>query len=188
MGLDLLTVLIASAGSAIAASGALRTFIRARSADNAESTLNDREVAEALQGLRARLTPPHQAATGESDADERTTATPAELEAMAIMEVYGKELIAEAKRIAKRASAERPSKSHVRQAADRIGILRDRAGVASDVALGLGSILIGGAVSYQVNLVTGGEAAQGSGVWIAMTLAVGVGVVVAAVTIKWRRS
>ncbi|GAA3164066.1 hypothetical protein GCM10010531_15300 [Blastococcus jejuensis] len=74
------------------------------------------------------------------------------------MDVYGKDLIAEANRIAKRAKAERPSPEHVRQAADRIGILRDRAGAASDLAQAVGSIFIGGAVAFQVNLWTGGDA------------------------------
>jgi hypothetical protein len=89
------------------------------------------------------------------------------------MEIYGKDLLAEANRIARRASAERPSKKHVRQAADRIGVLRDRAGVASDLALAVGSILIGAAVSYQVNLWTGGKATHGAGIWMTVALAAG---------------
>ena len=104
------------------------------------------------------------------------------------MDVYGKDLIAEANRIAKRAKAERPSPEHVRQAADRIGILRDRAGAASDLALAVGSIFIGGAVAFQVNLWTGGDAKDGVGLWIAIALAVGVGLVVASAAVKWRRA
>ena len=67
-------------------------------------------------------------------------------------------------------------------------MLRDRAGAATDLGLAVGSILIGAAVSHQVNLWKGGKTAQGIGIWMTLALAVGVGVVVAAATFKWRRS
>jgi hypothetical protein len=76
----------------------------------------------------------------------------------------------------------------VRQAADRIGLLRGRAGAASELALAVGSILICGAVAFQVNLGTGGDAKDSVGLWIAIALAVGVGLVVAAAAVKWRRA
>jgi hypothetical protein len=56
------------------------------------------------------------------------------------------------------------------------------------LALAVGSILVGAAVSYQVNLWTGGQAAEGVGIWMTVALAAGVGITVAAATMKWRRS
>ena len=66
--------------------------------------------------------------------------------------------------------------------------MRDRAGAASDLALAVGAIFIGGAVAFQVNLWTGGDAKDGVGLWIAIALAVGVGLVVASAAVKWRRA
>ena len=179
---------VTSALAAVSSAGvleALRAFIRRDSDDGALASIDDREVDEALLALRDQLT---EGGTGGGTASKPAPApSPGELEARAILDVYAKELSAEAKRVAKRAKAERPSKDHVRQAADRIGILRDRAGVASDFTLAFGSILIGAAVSFQVNLWTGGHAADGVGLWMAIALAVGAGIVVAAGVIKWRR-
>lgn len=165
---------------------AIRAFIRRDSDDAEVATIDDREVDEALLALRDRLT--NGGSGGGGSPTSELSPSPGELEAQAILEVYAKELSAEARRIAKRAKAERPSTDHVREAADRIGILRDRAGVASDLALAVGSILIGAAVSFQVNLWTGGHAADGVGLWMAIALAVGAGIVVAAGAIKWRRA
>ena len=151
---------IAAAASSLGATEALRAFVRRGNAVRVDLTLDAQELDAATHILREELS---QARSGGGGAGASTTkeSTPAELEALAIMEVYGKELLAEADRIAKRASAERPSKKHVRQAADRLGVLRDRAGVSADLALAFGSILIGAAVSYQVNLWTGGRGHQG---------------------------
>ena len=91
-------------------------------------------------------------------------------------------------RIAKRARSERPSKQHVRMAADRIGMLRDRAGVASDAALGIGSVLMGAAASYLVTIRTGGEASGPMDLAAVVALSLGIGLSVAAVVVKWRRS
>lgn len=187
MGVEILAALVAAAASSTAVMGLVRAFIRRDTGDSAHASIDDHEVDEVLAALRNKLTEAGGAGGG-SDQRPATAPTPGELEARVIMDLYGKDLIAEAKRIAKRANAERPSKGHVRQAADRIGILRDRAGVASDLALALGSILIGGAVAFQVNLWTGGEANDGIGLWVAVGLATGVGIVVAAGTIKWRRT
>lgn len=79
--------------------------------------------------------------------------------AVSLMADYMKDLNAEANRIARRLGAETASPAHVRLAADRIGIMRDRAGIVADLCLALGSLLIGVAASYQVNLMTGGQAA-----------------------------
>jgi hypothetical protein len=149
------------------------------------------ELDQATRVLREEFSRTRTPGPGGADDGSSTstiTQTPAELEALAIMRVYSKDLMAEANRIAKRASAERPSKEHVRLAADRIGLLRDRAGVVSDLALAIGAILIGAAVSYQIHLWTGGRAQDGMGLWMTVTLAVGVGLTVAAVFLKWRRS
>ena len=181
MGIEILVALAASALSSLGVLEALAALLRRRTPVRADLTLDAEEIEALADHMRAELT--HSA--GGAPPKPRT---PAEVEALAIMQVYGRELLAEAHRIAKRASSERPSADHVRQAADRIGVLRDRAGVTADLALAVGSILIGAAVSYQVNLWTGGEAADGIGIWIALTLAVGVGAVVAAAAIKWRRT
>lgn len=109
-------------------------------------------------------------------------------EALAIMHVYIRDLLEEATRIAKRTGAEVPSDKHVRVAADRIGILRSRAGFVSDVSLGFGSVLLGGAFAFQVNLWTGGQAAEGSSIYAVGGLAVGIGLFVAAAMAKWRQS
>jgi hypothetical protein len=184
MGPELLVALVSilgAAGSSLGVVEVVRAFVRRDASDQLGlAALNDADIDEALEAFRKELKPGGGSAPG-------LAKTPGELEMAAIMQVYGKELVAEAKRIAKRANAERPSKEHVRQAADRIGILRDRAGVASDLALAVGSILIGAAVSFQVNLWTGGDASDGVGLWMAIALAVGVGIVVAAGAIKWRR-
>lgn len=176
------------AASAVSSAGvlvAIRAFTGRNTDDAVMATIDDQDVDEALQALRDRLT---EGGSGSgTPAAPEVTPSPGELEARAILDVYAKELSAEAKRVAKRAKAERPSKEHVRQAADRIGILRDRAGVASDLALAIGSIFVGAAVSYQVNLWTGGLATNGFGWWMALALAVGVGAIVAAIAIKWRR-
>lgn len=104
------------------------------------------------------------------------------------MRVYSRDLMAEANRIAKRAGADRPSKKHVRLAGDRLGVVRDRAGVVSDLALALGAILIGAAASYQINLWTGGRAQEGMGLLMTLILAGGVGLTVAAVFLKWHKA
>lgn len=184
---DLVITIVGVLVSGLATTTALRGFIqRARPAKDLNLDPEALEsVADALRqemGTRpGPTTPTEPAKTGTSD-------TPAEMEALAIMELYGRDLIAEARRIARRAGAERPSKGHVRLAADRIGVLRDRAGVSADVALVVGSVLVGAAFSYQVNIWTGGSAQEGTGIWFTITLAVGVGVIVAAAAVKWRRS
>lgn len=104
--------------------------------------------------------------------------------AEAIMGAYVRDLMAEASRIARRVGAESPSPKHVELAASRIGILRARASVWTDVLLAFGTLLIGSAASYQINLATGGEAAPHWGVPMALTLAVGVGLSVTGVTLK----
>ena len=187
MTLDLVAAIVGVLASAVGTSGVLREFIqRARPAK--DLNLDPRALQSVADTLRQEMgsktgpTPPTE--PGKAPSSD----SPAEIEALAIMELYGRELIAEARRIAWRAGAERPSKKHVRQAADRIGVLRDRAGVSADVALAIGSLLVGAAVSYQVNLWTGGTAQSGTGIWFTITLAVGVGVIVAAAAIKWRRT
>ena len=185
MGIEILLAVAASALSSGAVASAVRAFIRRDVGDVALSVIDDNDVDEALVALRERLVG---GPAGDGAPRRASSAlSPGELEAQAILSVYARELSVEAQRVAKRAKSERPSKDHVRQAADRIGILRDRAGVATDFALALGSILVGAAVSFQVNLWTGGQPADGIGPWMAITLAVGVGIVVAAGVIKWRR-
>lgn len=179
--------IIAVLGTALSSAGAfeaIRAFVRRDIKDVELAPLDQDEVDEALVALRNRLDGGGGAST---TAKPPPNPTPGELEARAIMAVFSEELTDEARRVAKRAKAERPSAEHVRVAADRIGVLRDRAGAASDLALALGSILVGAAVSYQVNLLTGGEGSSGAGLWAAIALAVGVGIVVAAGAVKWRR-
>lgn len=120
--------------------------------------------------------------------DVSTNLSPAEVEAQAILTAYSKDLGSEAKRIANRVNAERPSKKHVRQAAERIGILRDRSGVISDTCLTLGSVLGGAGISFYVNIATGGAANPALEPWATGCLVVGTGFAVGAVVIKWRRS
>lgn len=108
-------------------------------------------------------------------------------EALAVMDYYMRDLVEEASRIAKRHGAEGATDVHVREAAAHIGILRSRAGVAADVGLGLGALLLGGAIAYQVNLWTGGQAVHGTETYALLALGVGLGVFVWAATTKWNK-
>lgn len=180
---DSFSAVAAAAASAAAAGSGLiavlsKVFRDRSTKQQAELQLDDldKAVAERIKQIY------------EEDGARTPAPTPGEVEAQAIMDTYSRELVAEARRIAKRANAERPSKKHMRLAADRIGILRDRAGVLSDLSLSIGSILIGGAVSFQVNLGTGGEPNEALVPWIIGGLATGVGFVVSAATTKWRRA
>lgn len=182
----LLTMLVTALSSAGAA-GAIRAFIRRDIKDVQLAPIDQRDLHETLIALRDRLDQGGEVGGTPEESTSKPDPTPGELEARAIMTVFSQELTEEARRVAKRAKAERPSPEHVRVAADRIGVLRDRAGAASDFALAVGSIFVGGAVAFQVNLMTGGEATDGTGLWAAIALAVGVGIVVAAGVIKWRK-
>lgn len=173
-GLLALLVPVLSVGTALLSAG---VWIRRPPPKSALAAIDDQDVDEAIQEIRE----------SERTQGSDYAPSPGDLEARAIVSVYGKELIAEAQRIAKRANAERPSDKHVRQAADRIGILRDRAGAAADLALAVGSILVGGAIAFQVNLWTGGSAKDGVGLWVVLAFAIGVGLASAAGVIKWRR-
>jgi hypothetical protein len=108
-------------------------------------------------------------------------------EALVLVSVYMRDVVTEAGRIAKRLGAERASDVHIRQAAARIGIMRSRAGAVADISLALGSLLVGGAVSYQVNLWTGGEPASGAGLYAICAFGLGVGTLVAGGMAKWLR-
>lgn len=108
-------------------------------------------------------------------------------EAMAILEQFGRDLTTESSRLARRYKAEHPSAAHVREAASNIGLLRSRSGVLADVSLGVGGILLGAAAAYQVNLLTGGIAAEGSGVWAAIALGTGVALFVGGTLTKWHK-
>jgi hypothetical protein len=163
-----------------------------RRSPKANLTLSSEELDAATRVLREEFSQTRTGSPGGAGAGSPTstpTQTPAELEALAIMSVYGKNLMAEANRIAKRAGAERPSKKHVRLAAERVGPVRDQPGVVPDLALAVGAILIGAAVSYQINLWTGGRSQDaGVGLLMALLLAAGVGLTVTAVFLKWRKS
>ena len=108
-------------------------------------------------------------------------------EALLLMSTYMRDLTTEAGRIAKRFGAEGASDVHVREAAARIGILRSRAGVIADLSLALGSLLLGVALSYQVNVWTGGTPSERAGVYAALSLSLGVGLFVWAATMKLRQ-
>lgn len=114
--------------------------------------------------------------------------SPGERETKAILDAYSKELNSEAQRIAKRVNAERPSKKHVRLAAERIGILRDRSGAISSICLSLGSILAGGGISFYVNIVTGGVPATGAAPWAIGSLVAGTGFAVGGIVVKLRHA
>jgi hypothetical protein len=188
--MDPLLASIAAASLPTATSAILRRFSGGKS-EISNPTLDREEVDQATRVLREEFSRTETAGSGGTGSGSPTavsTQTPAELEALAIMRVYAKDLTTEANRIAKRASADRPSKRHVRLAADRLGLVRDQAGVVSDVSLAVGAILIGAAVSYQINLWTGGQAQDGMGLVMTLTLAVGVGLTVAAIVLKVRKS
>lgn len=114
--------------------------------------------------------------------------SPGEQEAKVILNAYSKELALEAERIAKRVNAERPSKNHVRLAAERIGVLRDRSGAISDCFLSIGSILAGAGLSFFVNILTGGAAGAGASVWAVACAVVGTGCAVGGAVVKIRQS
>jgi len=114
--------------------------------------------------------------------------SPGERAAKVILNAYSKDLASEAERIAKRVNAERPSENHVRLAAERIGVLRDRSGAISDCFLSIGSILAGAGVSFYVNILTGGAAGAGASVWAVGCLVAGVGCAVGGAVVKIRRS
>lgn len=118
MGLELVVALLASAASSGAVASAIRAFVRRDIEDVELAPIDDHDVDEALVALREELRSGG-SATGGPSGEASPAPSPGELEAQAIMRVYAKELTTEAKRIAKRAKAERPSKDHVRQAADR---------------------------------------------------------------------
>jgi hypothetical protein len=126
-----IAAVVFSSLSALLSIETVRTFVSRAKPKGVNLVLGPVEIEWASDVVREEL---QQAeliaanAAGSTPAPPETPATPAEIEALAIIEIYREELLAEAGRIAKRANAERPSKAHVRQAADRIGILRDRAG------------------------------------------------------------
>ena len=183
--------ILIAAGLAAATAMSSREFIsrfaRKGKPRSPDLTLDPSELEAVAQSLKTDLVERWAKTLGGTVPDPAPP-PPAVIETLSIMKVYGKDLLEEADRIASRAGAERPSKTHVRQAADRIGVLRDRAGAATDLVLAVGSILVGAAASYQVNLWTGGVAAEGAGVWFAVAFAVGGGAIGAAGTLKWRRA
>jgi len=133
---------------------------------------------EALDDL-----PTHSTGPGEPPAEPTSSG---KAEVLAILRVYMRDLVAEANQVARRAGSEQPSKKHVRMAADRIGILRSRAGAVADLALALGAVLVGVGVSYEVNLWTGGVPGQHTGLYAAIAFGAGVGLSVGAGVVKWR--
>ncbi|HET9654580.1 MAG TPA: hypothetical protein VFP72_04450 [Kineosporiaceae bacterium] len=110
----------------------------------------------------------------------------ARAEAQGILRQYAIDLDQEACRIAKRAGADQPSAAHVRIAADRVGILRKRSGAVADIGLAAGSLLAGSAISYWVNLQTGGTAKPGSETYAVIVLSLGVALLTGAGTAKWK--
>jgi hypothetical protein len=107
-------------------------------------------------------------------------------EAQTILKQYAIDLNQEAARIAKRAGADLPSATHVRIAADRVGILRKRSGAVADIGLAVGSVLLGASIAYWVNLQTGGTAKPGSQTYAVIALSLGVALFVGAGTVKWK--
>jgi hypothetical protein len=92
MSLDLVALLAgvaAAAASSLGSIEAVRAFVRRGDAERVDLTLDKGEVDEALHALREKLTGP--AGAGSKTPSPGTPPTPAELEALAIMEVYGKE-------------------------------------------------------------------------------------------------
>lgn len=108
-----------------------------------------------------------------------------DVQAARILAAYAEDLRGEARRIAKRTGADEPSATHVRLAADRLGILRQRSSALVDIGLGLGGLLIGAASSYMVNIVTGGQENPSAEPWVILIGAGGLVLFVAAATIKW---
>lgn len=109
----------------------------------------------------------------------------ADAEAARILTAYAEDLRSEAARIARRAGADVASGTHVRLAADRLGILRQRSSAVADIGLGVGGILLGGAISYVINLLTGGDENAEAEPWVLLVGAVGLAVFVVAATVKW---
>lgn len=104
--------------------------------------------------------------------------------ARAIIRSYMRELMAESSRIAKRLGAESASPRHVSQAAERIGVMRSRTSVWTDSLLGVGTLLVGAAASYQISLATGGTADSHWGLPMALIFGLGIGLAVTGVTLK----
>lgn len=82
-----------------------------------------------------------------------------------ILEGYSRDLEVQAGNVARVAGATRASAKHVMMAADQLLLSRMRSAAAADVGLALGALLLGAAISYAVNLLTGGTARQGSEWW-----------------------
>lgn len=104
-----------------------------------------------------------------------------------ILRDYATDLRKEASRIAKRAGAEHPSAAHARLAADRLGILRERASILADIGLGIGGLLLGAAISYGINLWTGGTAEPGTAPMVMIVGTFGAVIFAISATVKWVR-
>lgn len=177
---------LASAGTAQWVTSLFARRARESSGPRIEVTKRELEAAldEAVTHVEAPATPTP--ASEPVIADQPATSA-GKREALALVEVYMRDLLAEASRIAKRLGAESASAVHVREAAARIGILRSRTGVAADIILAIGSLLIGVAISYYVNLWTGGRPVAGTAVYALVSLASGVALFTWAATSKWNQ-
>ena len=173
---DLLTLFLTAASVSAVANYLVSRFAR-RGVEPTAAQLKaiEDEIGPALEEALARVPEPEEILRPTSGAEGAMKA---------IMRAYMQDLAAEASRIARRFGAESPSPRHVSQAASRIGILRSQASAATDALLGFGTLLIGAAASYQINLVTGGTPAPGWGVPMALVFGTGVGLAVTGVTLK----
>lgn len=172
---EFLLQLIMAAGVAAAANAVMVQLVRRGAPTASQRKAIEDEIGPALE--EALAAPP------EPEQSLRPTSA-GELAVQTIMKAYVKDLTAEASRIARRFGSDSPSPVHVGEAASRIGILRSRTSAWTDIVLGLGSLLIGAALAYQINLWTGGAPAKDSGLVMAAVFGVGMGLFVAAATLK----
>ena len=171
--------LIAAGGSTAVADAVSKLLARSTKPSKEEAKAVEAEVGNAVEEAVASIDPQ----LAEHRPSEKGKAA-----AVAIMNAYMDELIAEAARVAKRAGSEEASDTHVEVAATRIGILRSTASAWSDACLAIGSLLVGGAFAYQINLWTGGTAKPESGLPIALALGVGIGLMATGLTLKGKRN
>lgn len=175
LAIEFLAQVVMTVATAVVAIAATEQLVRRGAPTASQRKAIEDEIGPALQ--EALAAPP------EAEPPLRPTSA-GELAVQTIMKAYVKDLTAEASRIARRFGSESPSPRHVGEAASRIGILRSRTSAWTDIALGLGSLLIGAASAYQINLWTGGTPAKDSGLVMAAVFGVGMGLFVAAGTLK----
>jgi len=176
-----------AASTAVGLSGALIASVGIRSFTQ---MFRKTSRARGLQFGREQIEATYQEAeiqAAVADPEVIPTSSKGKAAALAILQFYMRDLLKEASVIARRAGPDHPSEKHVDIAADRLGLGRSRAGVAADVTLALGSILLGGGSAYQVNIWTGSNPKEGTAMYEIIVVIAGAFMLGLAGAWKWIR-